>query len=77
MSAAAGTPVPHTALRGSPWPVFWVASVAVFLVSLDTTMGFTPLEGLVMGSRSGDVDPGVIPYVAERLGIDGADRRDP
>jgi len=42
-------------------------------VSLDTTMGFTPLEGLVMGSRSGDIDPGVIPYVAERLGIDGAE----
>lgn len=42
-------------------------------VSLDTTMGFTPLEGLVMGSRSGDVDPGVIPYVAERLGVDGAE----
>jgi acetate kinase len=39
-------------------------------VSLDTTMGFTPLEGLVMGSRSGDIDPGVIPYVAGRLGID-------
>jgi len=42
-------------------------------VSLDTTMGFTPLEGLVMGSRSGDIDPGVIPYVAERLGVDGAE----
>jgi acetate kinase len=42
-------------------------------VSLDTTMGFTPLEGLVMGSRSGDVDPGVIPYVAERLGVDAAE----
>ncbi len=42
-------------------------------VSLDTTMGFTPLEGLVMGSRSGDIDPGVIPYVAERLGVDAAE----
>ena len=42
-------------------------------VSLDTTMGFTPLEGLVMGSRSGDIDAGVIPYVAERLGVDGAE----
>ena len=41
--------------------------------SVDTTMGFTPLEGLVMGSRSGDIDPGVIPYVAERLGVDAAE----
>ncbi len=42
-------------------------------VSLDTTMGFTPLEGLVMGTRSGDIDAGVIPYVAERLGVDAAE----
>ena len=41
--------------------------------SVDTTMGFTPLEGLVMGSRSGDIDPGVIPYVAERLGVAAAE----
>lgn len=34
--------------------------------SYDTTMGFTPLEGLVMGTRSGDVDPGVIPYIMAR-----------
>lgn len=31
--------------------------------SLDTSMGFTPLEGLVMGTRSGDLDPGVLPYI--------------
>ncbi len=40
--------------------------------SVDTTMGFTPLEGLVMGTRSGDIDAGVVPYVAERLGLDAA-----
>jgi len=34
--------------------------------SVDTTMGLTPLEGLVMGTRSGDVDPGVFGYLAER-----------
>ncbi len=34
--------------------------------SIDTSMGFTPLEGLVMGTRSGDVDPGVILYVMDR-----------
>ena len=31
--------------------------------SIDTSMGFTPLEGLVMGTRSGDVDPGVLLYL--------------
>jgi acetate kinase len=34
--------------------------------SLDTSMGFTPLEGLVMGTRSGDVDPGILPYIMAR-----------
>ena len=38
--------------------------------SVDTTMGLTPLEGLVMGSRSGDVDPAVVAYVAKRLDLD-------
>ena len=31
--------------------------------SVDTTMGFTPLEGLIMGTRSGDVDPGVLAFL--------------
>jgi acetate kinase len=34
--------------------------------SLDTSMGFTPLEGLVMGTRSGDVDPGALAHVGRR-----------
>lgn len=34
-----------------------------------TSMGFTPLEGLVMGTRSGDVDPGALLYVMERAGL--------
>lgn len=34
--------------------------------SLDTSMGFTPLEGLVMGTRSGDIDPGILPYIMAR-----------
>jgi acetate kinase len=38
-------------------------------VSVDTTMGLTPLEGLVMGTRSGDVDPGVFGYLADRAGL--------
>lgn len=35
--------------------------------SVDTSMGFTPLEGLVMGTRCGDLDPGVAAYVARTL----------
>ncbi|OGS37308.1 MAG: acetate kinase [Elusimicrobia bacterium RIFOXYB2_FULL_49_7] len=35
-------------------------------VSVDTSMGFTPLEGLVMGTRCGDIDPAVIPYLMEK-----------
>ena len=37
-------------------------------VSVDTTMGLTPLEGLVMGTRSGDIDPGVFGYLAGQTG---------
>ena len=37
-------------------------------VCIDTTMGLTPLEGLVMGTRSGDIDPAVIPYICENAG---------
>jgi acetate kinase len=39
-------------------------------VCLDTTMGMTPLEGLVMGTRSGDVDPGVLGHIGVKLGLD-------
>jgi acetate kinase len=35
--------------------------------SVDTSMGFTPLEGLVMGTRSGDVDPGLHAYIASAM----------
>ncbi len=38
--------------------------------SVDTTMGFTPLEGLVMATRSGSVDPGLVLWLAERLGVE-------
>ena len=34
--------------------------------SIDTTMGFTPLAGLTMGTRSGDIDPALIPYIMEK-----------
>ena len=38
--------------------------------SVDTSMGMTPLAGLMMGTRSGDVDPGIFPYVMEKTGLD-------
>ncbi len=41
--------------------------------SVDTSMGFTPLEGLVMGTRSGDLDPAVILYVMGREELSVAD----
>jgi acetate kinase len=37
--------------------------------SIDTTMGFTPLEGLVMATRSGSVDPGLVLWLAEHVGM--------
>ncbi len=37
---------------------------------VDTSMGLTPLEGLVMGTRSGDIDPGVMSYLSRMAGMD-------
>ncbi len=41
--------------------------------SVDTTMGLTPLEGLMMGTRSGSVDPAIVPYLMEKEGVDVAE----
>jgi acetate kinase len=38
---------------------------------LDTSMGFSPLEGLIMETRSGDADPAIVPYLERRLGLSG------
>ena len=40
-------------------------------VSIDTTMGFTPLDGLMMGTRSGSVDPGILTYLLRQDRLDG------
>ncbi len=37
--------------------------------SVDTSMGFTPLEGLVMGTRSGDLDPAILDFIGEKEGL--------
>ncbi len=44
--------------------------------SLDTTMGFTPLEGLVMATRSGSVDPGMLLWLMQREGLSAAELAD-
>lgn len=44
--------------------------------SVDTSMGLTPLEGLVMGTRSGDVDPGIHAFLAENLKLSLAEVTD-
>ncbi|OGP35916.1 MAG: hypothetical protein A2X88_05735 [Deltaproteobacteria bacterium GWC2_65_14] len=45
------------------------AAAAVGGRAVATTMGFTPLEGLVMGTRAGSVDPGILLYALERMGL--------
>ncbi len=37
--------------------------------SIDTSMGFTPLAGITMGTRSGDIDPALIPYIMQKTGM--------
>jgi len=39
-------------------------------ISVDTSMGFTPLEGLTMGTRSGDIDAAIVPYLMGKLEMD-------
>ena len=41
--------------------------------SVDTTMGFTPLEGLIMGTRCGNIDPEVVTYIQEKEGLSPAE----
>ncbi|MEG0291429.1 MAG: acetate kinase [Anaerovoracaceae bacterium] len=39
-------------------------------VCIDTSMGFTPLEGLVMGTRSGDIDPAIVTYIRQKENLE-------
>lgn len=43
--------------------------------SVDTSMGFTPLEGLVMGTRAGDIDPGALLHIMEKESLDPSQAR--
>ncbi|MBU0980601.1 MAG: acetate kinase [Nanoarchaeota archaeon] len=38
--------------------------------SVDTTMGLTPLQGVIMGTRSGSIDPEIVPFLADKLKVD-------
>ncbi|WP_350344908.1 acetate kinase [Proteinivorax tanatarense] len=40
---------------------------------MDTSMGLTPLEGLVMGTRCGDIDPAIVPFLMKKMGLDAND----
>jgi acetate kinase len=40
--------------------------------SVDTSMGLTPVEGMIMGTRSGDIDAGVVTFLQEKEGLDAA-----
>lgn len=65
-----GKPLAQTALVTAHLGNGCSATAVLGGKSMDTTMGLTPLEGLVMGTRSGDVDPGLHDYLCARLGID-------
>ena len=44
--------------------------------SVDTTMGFTPLEGLIMATRSGSIDPGIVTWLQQQAGMSAAEVSD-
>lgn len=45
-------------------------------VAIDTTMGFTPQEGILMGTRSGDIDPTIIPFLMDKYGYSPSEMAD-
>ncbi|MGN0684413.1 MAG: acetate kinase, partial [Oscillospiraceae bacterium] len=44
--------------------------------SIDTTMGFTPLDGVIMGTRSGCVDPSAVTFIQNKLGLSASEMSD-
>jgi acetate kinase len=65
----AGTPTEQTRLITLQLGNGCSASAIRHGQSVDTSMGFTPLEGLMMGTRSGDLDPSVVSYLMRREGV--------
>ena len=72
---AAGTGIPLEEVRLITLQLGNGCSVAAIAQgrSVETSMGFTPLEGLVMGTRSGDVDASIVSYLAEREKVEAAE----
>jgi acetate kinase len=65
-----GLPLEHSAIVVAHLGNGASAAAVLNGKSVDTTMGLTPLEGLVMGTRSGDIDPGALAYIGAELGLD-------
>jgi acetate kinase len=71
-----GTPIPETNIITLHLGGGCSATAIKNGESVDTSMGFTPLEGLVMGTRSGDIDPAILGYLArkENVSVDEVER---
>ena len=54
------------------WATGASVSAVAYGKSVDTSMGLTPLEGLIMGTRSGDMDPAIVSFLAQKEGLDAA-----
>ncbi|KLU05015.1 Acetate kinase [Rhodopirellula islandica] len=52
------------------------ATASIGGLAVDTSMGMTPLEGLVMATRSGDLDPAIVLHMTEHVGMEPSDVRD-
>ena len=50
----------------SPWKRCFKFSASVGGKCIDSSMGLTPLEGLIMGTRSGDIDPAIVQYICKK-----------
>ena len=65
-----GTPIEKTRLITLQLGNGCSVTAIAYGKSIETSMGFTPLEGLVMGTRSGDLDPSVVSFLSQREKID-------
>jgi acetate kinase len=68
-----GTPIEHINLISLHLGNGCSAAAIKGGISVDTSMGFTPLEGLVMGTRSGDLDPAIVSYLWRKETVDASE----
>lgn len=69
----AGRPLPSLRLVTCHLGAGASLAAVAYGTSVDTTMGFTPLEGLVMATRSGSIDPGLVLWLEEHVGLPSAE----